>query len=158
MTVRVCVILLMLAQAIACPFLHCGECQGSCAFRCVETDHQDDGCSETESSVESHSHQTASSHLTASSKPLGNLPNVPECPDHDGAIDCLCDGAIRAEQVKCPDATAFGLFLVLPDGFYSEALLSQAIESRRLACIGSVHFPPLTTGRRICALTQTWLL
>ena len=152
MTVRVCVILLMLAQAIACPFLHCGECQGACAFRCMETDHQDDGCSETESSVESHSH------LTASSEPLGNLPSVPERPNNEGTVDCLCDGAIRAEQVKCPDATAFGLFLVLPDGFYSEALLPQAIESRRLACIGSVHFPPLTTGRRICALTQTWLL
>jgi len=151
-SVRVFLTLLMLAQAIACPFLHCGECQGACAFRCVDADHQDDGCCETESSVESHSH------LTVGSEPLNNTPSVPECPDHEEAVDCLCGGAIRAEQVKCPDATAFGLFLVLPDGFYSEAFLSQAIESRRLACIGSVHFPPLTTGRRICALTQTWLL
>ncbi len=152
MTVRVCVTLLMLAQAIACPFLHCGECQGACAIRCVDADYQDGGCCDTESSLESHSH------LTVGSEPLRSLPSVPECPDHEGAVDCLCDGAIRAEQVKCPDATAFGLFLVLPDGFYLEASLPQAIESRRLACIGSVHFPPLITGRHICVLTRTWLL
>jgi len=151
-TVRVFVTLLMLAQAMACPFLHCGECQGACAIRCVGADHEDGGCSEAESSDESHSH------LPVSCETPGSIPNAPEFPDHDGSADCLCGGAIRTEQVKCPDTISFGLFLILPDAFYLGTRPPQTIEARSLACTGSVHFPPLITGRRVCILTQTWLL
>lgn len=151
-SVRVFLTLLMLAQAMACPFLHCGECQGACAIQCLETEHKDDDCCRLEFSVGSHSHLPDSCEFPDSS------PNAPECPDHDGGVDCLCGGAIRAEQVKCPDATSFGLLLILPDALYQGTGLPQTVESCGLACANSVHFPPLVTGRRVCILTRTWLL
>lgn len=148
-TVRVFVTLLMLAQAIACPFLHCGECQGACAFSCVET-HQDDvECCATRERAD----HSATDHTTTD-----HIPETPDCPDEHGPMDCLCGGAIRAEHVECPDVIAGNLFLFMRDALHSGEYPPYSTESRYCTSAGSVHFPPLISGRRICALTQTYLI
>ncbi len=145
-SVRVFLTLLMLAQAMACPFLHCGECQGACAFNSADSTQADRGCCETESQT--------SEHLDSPREHS----EEPQCPDHGRCVDCLCGGAIRAEHVKCPDLIPAALCVVLPDGFSSELRLACAAESARLACSGPVHFPSLNSGRHVCVLTQTYLL
>ena len=145
-SVRVFLTLLMLAQAMACPFLHCGECQGACAFDSVDSVQTDSNCCETESHP--------SHHLDGGRE----RSEEPQCPDHGKCVDCLCGGAIRAEHVKCPDMIGDSLCLVLPDGFYSATRLACSTDAAHLACAGPVHFPPLVSGRRVCALTQTYLL
>jgi hypothetical protein len=148
-TVRVFVTLLMLAQAIACPFLHCGACQGAGAYNCVET-HQDD--------AECCAARAGTDHSATDRSTADHIPKTPDCPDDHGPMDCLCGGAIRAEHVECPDVIAGSLFLIMPDAFHSGSHLPYSTESRYCTSARSVHFPPLITGRRICALTQTYLL
>lgn len=145
-SVRVFLTLLMLAQAMACPFLHCGECQGACAFNSADSAQDDRGCCETESHP--------AEHLDAPRE----HPEKPQCPDHGKCVDCLCGGAIRAEHVKCPDLIPGAICLVLPDGFSSELRLACAADSACLACSGPVHFPSLISGRHVCVLTQTYRL
>lgn len=89
--------------------------------------------------------------------PLGQDNDAPESPE-DGDQDCLCHGAIAAVKVESPETSASEssfagtLALDLDRSVLSgSGLLS--LDSRR-----SVHFPPLCSGREICALINVRLL
>ena len=136
---RTILILIMLAQVLACPLLDCGECRGVCAASAAVAD----DCCQTESSVCEHE-----------SDPC----NDPVCPDNPGPLDCLCGGAVQADSVDCPDLLAGSEFLALPQTALTQSTLLGSATSSELTIEGCPHFPPLITGTSLCALTQTYLL
>ncbi|NQV26111.1 MAG: hypothetical protein HQ518_17265 [Rhodopirellula sp.] len=147
MTTRVFIILLMLVQVLACPFLDCGECRGACAARCVVADDACDDCCKSESDA-----------ATAVCEHRSDSCDDPACPDNPGPLNCLCGGAVQANDVDCPDLLAGGEFPALPEVTLSETGLRLVAMSAELSLEGCPHFPPLITGTSLCALTQTYLL
>lgn len=148
MTSRILLTLMMLAQTLACPLLDCGECRGACAVaQCVVADDASDDCCKSES-------DSATAPCERKSDPCDD----PTCPDNPGPLDCLCGGAVQADDVDCPDLLAGGEFLALPNATLSETGLRLVAMRASLRFEGCPHFPPLITGTSLCALTQTYLL
>jgi hypothetical protein len=88
--------------------------------------------------------------------PLGQDNEAPESPE-DGDQDCLCHGAIEADKVEAPDCGADALshfWFSTPDfGLSFPSSACGTLDARH-----SVHFPPLCSGREICALVNVRLL
>lgn len=143
MTSRTLLILMMLAQALACPYLDCGECRGVCAAAQCAVEIACDNCCKSESSVCEYEPDSC---------------DDPACPDNPGPLDCLCGGAVQVDGVDCPDLLAGGEFPALPEVARAHSTLLVSATSSELAIIGCPHFPPLISGTSLCALTQTYLL
>ena len=80
-------------------------------------------------------------------------PGAPADHNHD----CLCDGAVANGEVRTDDCD-----LRAPQAFSYECIVTPSVYTdSRLTFISferSHHFPPLATGRDVCALTCTLLI
>jgi len=88
-------------------------------------------------------------------EPAQSNGEAPESPD-EGEPDCLCHGAIMdGSRVECPEARADEMLILALD------LNDDTLASSLLSALGSPlpsHFPPLSTGREICAICCALLL
>ena len=93
---------------------------------------------------------------SCSDEPLGQDNDTPESPE-GGEHDCLCRGAIEAAKIEGSDfgADDLSLYWVSPleIGLSFPSSACSTLESGN-----SVHFPPLSSGREICALVNARLL
>ena len=93
---------------------------------------------------------------SCSDEPANGDKVPPESPDDEGR-DCLCQGAIEA--VKADDSSCCADELLLCRMSPLELDLSRpSYACSTLESGHSVHFPPLSSGREICALVNARLL
>lgn len=141
MTERVCVTLLMLAQVLACPFLDCGECGGSCEAEVLSVADTCGCCPDSEPTQN------------------GRWPVPCQDPDcADQSCQCLCGGAVQAATVKCPDLLSRAGKSFLPKCLLNRTTSHLALSADELTAHGCPHFPPLISGSSLCAMTRVYLL
>lgn len=141
MTKRVCVTLLMLAQVLACPFLDCGECGGSCETEALSVAASCECCRDSEPAQH------------------GQLPvpcHDPDCPDQ--SCQCLCGGAVQATTVKCPNLLSQTGRVFLPKALLVRTTSQLTLSADELTAHGCPHFPPLVSGSSLCVMTQVFLI
>ncbi len=129
---------LLIAVLLGCPFVCIAE-SGPAGCACPERN-QRESCCDGESCCQEPSDEDA---------PSDDSSNLPK-------PDCACNGAVvQQSTVDCPESEADESIVVLL------APVDDALLRSRLAALSSPlagHFPLLTTGREIRALTCAMLL
>jgi hypothetical protein len=141
----------MTALVLACPFLECQECCGTCPVHVAAVASGHEG---HEPCCDLHS-QAADLGQTGPQEPE---PCDHRCPHSGNDKDCLCNGAIIPGTARCPDHDRDIAYAV---AVFTDASVVSPFAAEHAETFSFCHgasFSPLISGREIRTLVGSLLL